>query len=86
MSYGVEFTAEAVDDLSRLDKAVIQRILKKIGWLADSFDRLTPEPLVRELKGLFKLRVGGYRVIYSVSQKERLVTIHLVGHRKDIYK
>ena len=86
MSYGVEFRQEAVDRLRHLDKAVAQRILRRLKWLADNFDTLTPEVLTAELKGLFKLRVGSYRVIYEINRKERLLIVHLVGHRKDIYK
>ena len=86
MPYKVEFTREAVDDLRHLDKAVAQRILRKLKWLSDNFDTVTPEALTAELKGLFKLRVGSYRVIYEVKRSERLLTIHFVSHRKDIYR
>jgi len=86
MSYGVEFRQEAVDRLRHLDKAVAQRILRRLKWLAENFDTLTPEALTAELKGLFKLRVGSYRVIYEINRKEHLLIVHLVGHRRDIYK
>jgi len=86
MPYKVEFRREAVDDLRHLDKAVVQRILRRLRWLSDNFDTVTPEALSAEFKGLFKLRVGSYRVIYKVKRIERLLTIHFVGHRKDIYR
>lgn len=65
--YRVEFLPEVSDELTSLDKAVAQRILKK-------------------LKGLFKLRVGSYRVFYSFDREERIITVHLIGHRREIYK
>lgn len=68
--YAVEFTLEAEDDLSRLSKAVAQRILKKIRWLAENFAAVTPEPLTGSFKGLYKLRIGDYRVLYTFSQDE----------------
>ena len=86
MSYRVEFKPEAVDDLRHLDKAVAQRIFRRLRWLSENFDILTPEALTADLKGLFKLRVGSYRVIYELKQKERILIIHFVGHRKDVYK
>jgi len=86
MLYGVEFRPAAVDELRKLDKAVAQRILRRLKWLAENFDTLTPEALTAELKGLFKLRVGSYRVIYEINRKDRLLIVHLVGHRRDIYK
>lgn len=84
--YRVEYLPEASDELASLDKAVAQRILKKLKWLAKNFEDLAPEPLSGELKGLFKLRVGSYRVFYSVNRGERIITVHLLGHRREIYK
>ena len=86
MTYHIEFSPEARQDLAQLDKVVAERILRKLRWLSENFDILTPETLSGEWKGLFKLRVGSYRVIYAVNYKEQLLTIHLVGHRRDIYK
>ena len=86
MSYKMELSSEAVDDLQRLDKAVAQRILKRLKWFSENFDTLKTEALTADLKGLFKFRVGSYRVVYEVKHKERLLTVHLVAHRKDIYR
>ncbi len=43
-------------------------------------------PLRRNLKGYMKLRVGDYRIIYSI--QKQTVTVHIIkiGHRKDVYK
>ena len=86
MTYQVKFMPKAVGDISRLDKVIAQRIMTKIRWLSENFDNLTPEMLVGDWKGLFKLRVGSYRVVYTVNQKGQLITVHLVGHRRDIHK
>ncbi|MBM3156419.1 MAG: type II toxin-antitoxin system RelE/ParE family toxin [Chloroflexi bacterium] len=86
MSYRVEFKPESIDDLRHLDKAMAQRIFRKLKWFSENFDTVTPEPLTAELRGLFKLRVGSYRVIYEAKPKEHLLTIHFVGHRKEVYK
>jgi mRNA interferase RelE/StbE len=82
MSYRVEFKPEAVDDLRHLDKATAQRIFRRLKWFSENFDALTPEPLTAELKGLCKLRVGSYRVIYEAKTREHLLIIHFIGHRK----
>ncbi|MEA5533051.1 type II toxin-antitoxin system RelE family toxin [Crocosphaera sp. XPORK-15E] len=41
------------------------------------------QELSANLSGLFKLRIGDYRVIYSFD--DDFITIHQVGHRRDIY-
>ena len=43
-------------------------------------------PLRRNLKGLMKLRVGDYRIIYSIEYKEVVVLVIQIGHRREIYK
>lgn len=84
--YTVEFLPEARANLKRLSKSNAQRILSKINWLSNNFEAVSHEALTGEFKGLFKLRVGDYRVIYSFIQKERLIIIHLVGHRRSVYE
>ena len=86
MSYRVEFKPKAVDDLRHIDKAMAQRVLRRLKWFSENFDTVTSEPLTAELKGLFKLRVGSYRVIYEAKSKEHLLIIHFIGHRKEVYK
>jgi mRNA interferase RelE/StbE len=85
--YSVELTDEAEKDLARIDKNTAQRILNKMRWLAENFDMIKPERLKGELwKDKFKLRVGDYRVIYSVDFEKKIITVHLIGHRSEIYK
>ncbi len=86
MTYQVRFMPGATRDITRLDRIIAQRVLTRLRWLSENFEGLTPEALTGEWHGLFKLRVGSYRVLYTVIQKERLITVHLVGHRRDIYK
>ncbi|HEY75784.1 MAG TPA: type II toxin-antitoxin system RelE/ParE family toxin [Thermoflexia bacterium] len=84
--YELEWLPEAVEDLSRLDRPVAQRIFDKMRWLAENFEQVTPEPLRGEWRGVYKLRVGPYRVLYTVDRENRRITVHLVGHRRDVYR
>lgn len=43
-------------------------------------------PLKRNLKGFMKLRVGDYRIIYTIKNKTVTVLIIKIGHRKEVYK
>lgn len=42
------------------------------------------KPLRRDLHGCYKLRIGDYRVIYFVEDKD--IYIVTIGHRRDVYK
>lgn len=44
------------------------------------------KPLRYNLNGYRRLRVGNYRVIYKIKQKENIVLIIAILHRKEIYK
>lgn len=85
MAYAVEFRPQAIDDLERIDRVIGQRLLTKLRWLSENIQDITPVPLTGELRGLFKLRVGYYRIAYSIQQEKELLTIHLIGHRSEIY-
>lgn len=85
MAYLVEFTAEATADLEALPPIIQERIFRKVRWLSDNFENVSPQALSANLSGLFKLRVGDYRVIYSFAPEAKRITIHKVGHRRDIY-
>ena len=80
----VEWTEKAITDLERLDKPIAQRILGKITWLANNFERMVLEPLAVNFKGAFKLRVGDWRVVYTIESET--IVIQFIGHRREIYK
>lgn len=84
MTYFVEFTSEATDGLEQLTSTIQQRILSKIRWLSENLDNLTPQALSADLSGLFKL-IGDYRIIYSFDTNDQRITVHKVGHRRDVY-
>ncbi|MCG2768301.1 MAG: type II toxin-antitoxin system RelE/ParE family toxin [Anaerolineae bacterium] len=84
--YSLDLMPEARDDLAGLDKPVARRILNKLRWLAENLDAVTLEPLTGKWKGVFKLRIGDYRALYTVDRTERRITVHLIKHRREVYK
>lgn len=84
--YQIRIVDAAARELSKLDKPVGRRIVKRLEWLADNLDIVRLEPLTRELRGLYKFRVGDYRVLYEILHDEETIIIHAVGHRRDIYR
>ena len=83
--YQVELRPQAAEEFEKLDGVVADRVLKKLRWLAENFDSLKPEPLAGPFAGLYKLRVGDYRLIYQATREKKVLTILLLGHRRDIY-
>ncbi len=86
MTYRVNFTPHAVQDFSTLDPPAARRVSVKIDWLSQNFDRIAPEPLSGKYKGLYKLRIGDWRVLYTADPAQATVTIHVIAHRSKVYK
>ena len=82
----VLFTPTAEADLAALTKAVAQRILNRIRWLAENFGVVQPLPLTGQWRGMYKLRVGDYRVLYTFSVDAKVLTIRFVRHRREVYR
>ena len=86
MTGDVEFTTTAADDLDRLDTTVADRVIAKLGWLAENVDTVRVETLSGRWQGVCKLRVGDYRVIYTRDLAARRIVAHFVRHRSDVYR
>jgi mRNA interferase RelE/StbE len=86
MSYKVEFTLQAEEDLSRLDKTIAQNIAHKIDWLSQNIENITPAPLKGKFKGKYKMRVGDWRIVYSFENSTQIITVYAVRHRSEVYK
>lgn len=84
--YQVDFTPEAEADLARLDTLVTQRVFKRLRWLAENLDVITPEALTGQWQGVFKLRVGDHRVLYTVDRTKQKIIVHFIRHRREVYK
>ncbi|OGG73206.1 hypothetical protein A3A38_02320 [Candidatus Kaiserbacteria bacterium RIFCSPLOWO2_01_FULL_53_17] len=80
----VRWSTDALKDIEKIDTVIAERIVERTQWLEKHFTQIVPKQLRRDLRGFFKLRVGDYRVIYSVS--EDIITIIKVGHRRDVYR
>ena len=80
----IEWTEAAIKDLGRLDRQVARRILKKLEWFSRHFETVVPEPLSAEFKGVYKLRIGDWRVIYTLESES--IVVQAIGHRREIYK
>ena len=80
----VRLSDSALQDLERLDSVISERIVAKLLWLEENFTSVVPGYLHRNLSGLYKLRIGDYRAVYSV--RNDIIVIEQVGHRRDVYR
>lgn len=81
--YRIKLRPAALRSLRKLDPQVRRRVQGAIALLADD----PQPPSAKKLKGrdAFRVRVGSYRVIYTVEHDVLLVVVVTLGHRRDVY-
>jgi len=87
--YRITLLPDAEESFKSLDKPIQKRIAQKIDWLAENADNIIHHPLKAmpdDLKGLCRLRVGDYRIIYWVYKDKRCITIYSIEHRSKAYR
>lgn len=87
MAWIVEIQKSAKKELSKLDKTAAERILRFLEErIATEEDpRRFGESLAENLAGLWKYRIGDYRVIVEIQDERVVVLVLRVGHRSKVY-
>ena len=82
--YSIKYTKEAKKKIEKLDKSIRLVIKKAIESL--SSNPYKGKPLSYELAGLYSLRTSDYRIIFRIKEKQLIIIVVTVGHRREIYK
>jgi mRNA interferase RelE/StbE len=82
--YRITIKKSAAKELEALPKKDLRRIIKRIRAHAEN-----PRP--RDSKKLsgkeqYRIRQGGYRIVYSIEDEDLLIDIFKIGHRREIYR
>ena len=83
-NYKVDITNSAQKEIKNLDSQAIKRIIEKLKSLEGNPFPSGYKKLVA--KDGYRIRVGDYRIIYDILEKEKIVRVYRAGHRKDVYK
>jgi len=85
MKYTVRLNTRVGTVLDRLPPNMRRRILRRLEALEDN-----PRPRgVEKLAGvdeLYRVRVGTYRIVYAIRDRELVVIVVRIGHRRDVYR
>ena len=82
--YKVSITSRAERDIRKLDKPIKNRIVKAVLAL-ESNPRPTGCLKVQSEEGVWRLRVGDWRVGYTVDDAVNEVVVVRIGHRSEFY-
>jgi mRNA interferase RelE/StbE len=82
--YKITVKKSAIKELENTPKKDLQRIVKRIEALA--FD---PRPYGSQklsAQDCYRIRIGDYRIVYSIRDKNSTVDIFKIGHRREVYR
>ena len=83
--YQINFQSSVDKDLRKLSSENCDRLLDRIEVLA-----IEPMPVqaikLKGTEGLYRVRVGDYRIIYEVDASAKSILIHYVRHRREVYR
>ena len=87
MNWAYRFDERALKELKKLGKQARRDIVTYLDErvAGDADPRRFGKRLKGELGGLWRYRVGDYRIICQIREGELLVLVVAVGHRKDVY-
>ena len=85
MAWEVRVKQAAQKQIEGLHPTVGRRIVSRLEKLAENPYPSGTKKLSGE-EGLFRLRVGDWRIIYQVRESILLVLVVKVGHRRDVYR
>ena len=84
MAYRVIIKRSAEKELDTLQKDIQRRIIARLLALEGN-----PRPHgIKRLQGenAYRLRTGEYRVLYTIDDEEKIVTIFTIGHCREVYR
>jgi mRNA interferase RelE/StbE len=83
--YAVTVARSARKELERLPSEAVVRILMKLEELSEN-PRPSGVSKLHGQKGLWRLRVGEYRVVYLIDDAQRIIDVSVIRHRRDVYR
>ena len=83
--YKVAYLNSVEEDLKKLDKTTVRKILNRIETYLACDPKELGKPLKGEFQGYWRYRWGDYRVIYKISEREILIIVLRISNRKDVY-
>jgi mRNA interferase RelE/StbE len=85
MAYEIVVQPSAARELRKLPREMRKRIGRKIDELA-SEPRPPDAKVLQGNEGFLRVRVGDYRIVYTIREKTLIVLIVRIGHRREIYR
>ncbi|MDZ4655604.1 MAG: type II toxin-antitoxin system RelE/ParE family toxin [Coriobacteriia bacterium] len=84
-TWSVEFKPSAYREFARLEPAVKRRLTPAIEALQQD-SRPQGAKRLSKSDNLWRIRVGSYRIVYTIQDDRLIVLVVRLGHRRDVYR
>ena len=85
MAYSISIDPAALREMKKLTSTVRREVASAINALADD-PRPEGAKKLSGSKSSYRIRVGAYRILYRITDKQLLILVVKVGHRRDVYR
>ena len=82
--YKIQIIPSAIKDLDRLDKKIFSQVKNKI--LSLSLDPRSTNTLKLTAEEGYRIRSGDHRILYRIDDKNKMIYIYRIKHRKESYR
>jgi mRNA interferase RelE/StbE len=86
VTYEARLSDRAAKDLDRLDRKTLQRMLIRLDQIAEAPYEPRFSSALTHQAGLRKSRVGGWRIIFTVSEENRTINVATIERRGQVYR
>lgn len=81
--YRIVITSQARKEIKKIKRIYQEAVITALEDIKEN--PFLGKPLFRELNGKYSYRVGVYRIIYKINEKEKSIYILSAGHRSTVY-
>ncbi len=82
--YKISIKSTAAKELEDIPKKELRKIIKRIQSLAENPRTHGAQKLSGQEQ--YRVRQGDYRIVYSIKDKDSIIDIVKIGHRREIYR
>jgi mRNA interferase RelE/StbE len=84
MRYRLDYLSAATRSIEKLPRSIQQRVMIRLEMLSDN--PRPPGSVKLTGEDAYRIRVGDYRIIYTIEDQRLIVLVIDVGHRREVYR
>ena len=85
--YKIEFKKSAKKEFEKLPANIQERVLEALRFLSQNpYSEVLQVKKLRGADSLYRIRLGDYRILYTIENAKLVIIVIKIGHRSDVYR